>query len=79
MPRNKLMDLNDLLFEQLEKLVTAESDEEIKNEISRSKAVSRIATNIIETANISLEAKKIQLEYGVEESTLIPQLGNKNE
>ena len=79
MPRNKLMDLNDLLFEQLEKLVTAEGDEEIKNEINRSKAVSGIATNIIATANLSLEAKKIQLEYGVEESSLIPQLVNKHD
>lgn len=79
MPRNKLMDLNDLLFEQLEKLVTAEGDEEIKNEINRSIAVSGIATNIIKTANLSLQVKKIQLEYDIEESSLIPQLVNKHE
>lgn len=76
MPRNKLTDLNDLLFEQLEKLVTAEDDEEIKTEISRSKAVSSIATNIIETAGLALKAKELQLEYAIEDKPLIPQLAN---
>ena len=78
MPRNKLMDLNDILFEQLENLVTAEDENEIKMEINRAKAVSGIATNIIETANLSLQAKKIQLEYALEDNSLIPQLGNEN-
>lgn len=75
MPRNKLTDLNDLLFEQLENLVTAEGDEEIKMQISKSKAVASIASNIINTANISLEATKIKLEYGDNlKGSLIPQL-----
>lgn len=79
MPRNKLMDLNDILFEQLENLVTAEDEDEIKMEINRAKAVSGIATNIIETANLSLQARKIQLEYALDDNTLIPQLENKND
>ena len=77
MARNKLMDLNDLLFEQLENLVTAEGDEEIRMQISKSKAVSGIASNIINTASITLEAKKLQLEYGQNlEGSVIPQLEN---
>lgn len=77
MPRNKLMDLNNILFEQLENLITAESDEEIRLQISKSKAVSSIASNIINTASISLEATKIQLEYGENfKGAVIPQLEN---
>lgn len=75
--RNKITDLNNLLFEQLEKLIDAESEEEVAKEINRSKAVSSIATNIVNTANISLEATKIKLEYDVK-GPLIPQLGNHN-
>ena len=77
MARNKLMDLNNLLFEQLENLVTAEGDEEVRLQISKSKAVSSIASNIINTASISLEATKIQLEYGENlKGAVIPQLEN---
>lgn len=80
MPRNKIMDLNDLLFEQLENLITAESEDEVKLQVSKSKAVSSLATNIINTANISLEAKKLQLEYGTNlEGPIIPQLESKND
>ena len=77
MPRNKLMDLNDLLFEQLENLITAETNEEIDRVLKTSKAVSSLASNIIATANLSLEAQKVKLEYGLEDrTTLIPQLEN---
>ena len=77
MPRNKLMDLNDLLFEQLESLVTAETTEEIDIALKKSKAVSSLASNIINTASVALEAKKIQIEYGMNEGAgLIPQLEN---
>lgn len=77
MPRNKLMDLNDLLFEQLENLVTAEGDEEVKMQINKSKAVSSIASNILHTADVTLRAKEIQLEYGQNlQGAVIPQLEN---
>lgn len=75
--KNKITDLNNLLFEQLERLIDAESDEEVSQEINRAKAVSSIASNIVSTANLSLEATKIQLEYGLQ-SPVIPQLEDKN-
>lgn len=68
MARNKMSDLNNLLFEQLENLITAESEEEIKREVSRAKAVSSIASNIVASADLSLQAKQLQLEYGLEQS-----------
>lgn len=67
MARNKISDLNNLLFEQLENLVTAETDEEIKREVNKAKAVSSIASNIVSCANLSIRAKELQLEYGVTE------------
>lgn len=55
--KNKLTDLNNLLFEQLERL----NDESIKGEalqeeITRANSVTRIAQNIISNANTILRA-----------------------
>lgn len=57
--KNKLTDLNNHLFAELERL----SDEELKGdllteEIERSKAVSDIAGKIIANANVVLQAQK---------------------
>ncbi len=55
--RNKLTDLNNLLFEQLERL----NDESLKGEalqeeISRANSMTRISQNIISNANTILRA-----------------------
>lgn len=55
--KNKLLDLNNHLFAQMERL--SEEDlkgDDLKAEIDRSKAVSQIATQIIGNANLSLKA-----------------------
>ena len=57
--KNKLMDLNNHLFEQLERL----SDEDVKgkeliSEINRSKAIETLADRIISNAKLSLDAHK---------------------
>jgi hypothetical protein len=59
MANNKLEDLNNHLFAQLERL----SDEDLtletlQKEIERSKAVNGVAKNIIENAKTTLEATK---------------------
>lgn len=59
--KNKLIDLNDYLFQQLERL----NDEDIKGEalqeeITRSKAVSGVASNIVNNAKLVLEAEKLK-------------------
>lgn len=66
--KNKLSDLNDHLFAQLERL----SDESVKGEamdkeVERAKAVSGIAKDIISNASTVLRAKELQLEYGLRE------------
>lgn len=58
--KNTLGDLNNHLFAQLERL----SDEDIKGErleeeINRAKAVTQVASKIIENGSLVLEAKKL--------------------
>lgn len=57
--KNKLSDLNNHLFEELERLNDEDLDEkQLGFEINRSKAMTNIAKSIIDNANIALEAKK---------------------
>ena len=58
--KNTLGDLNNHLFEQLERL----NDEELKGdklleEINRAKTISLVATRIIENGSLVLSAKKL--------------------
>ena len=58
-PRNTLGDLNNFLFAQLERLDNEELEgDELLKEIARSKAISDIAKNVIENANVVLQVKK---------------------
>ena len=64
---NKLTDLNDYLFEELERLnddETLSSDEMFEKELKRSKAITGVAQNIINNASLLLEAQKYVDEYG---------------
>lgn len=66
MPRNTLADLNNHLFEQLERLNDEElQGEELEREIKRSQSISAISDKIIENANLQLKAVKVAQEYGV--------------
>ena len=57
--RNKLVDLNNHLFEQLERLNDEElSDEELNKEINRSKAMTNVASKIIDNGNLVVKATK---------------------
>ena len=62
--RNTLGDLNNLLFAQLERLDNEElTPDELLQEIARSKAISDVSKNIIENANLVLQAQKHFDEY----------------
>lgn len=59
--KNNLQDLNNYLFEELERLnddAELNSDEKIDKEIKRSKAITNVAQTIINNANLVLNAKK---------------------
>lgn len=65
MPRNKILDLNDHLFEQLERLNDESLEgEELEKEIARSRAITDVAARIIDNASLGLQAAKLQAEYG---------------
>lgn len=57
--KNSLADLNNHLFESLEKLQDASSPEELEREISRAKTVSEIGETIIRNAALGLKAVEI--------------------
>lgn len=58
-PRNTLSDLNNHLFEQLERLNDTDlKGESLTEEINRSKAVTNIAKNIINSGELVLEGQK---------------------
>lgn len=60
--RNSLQDLNNYLFQALEEIQTAESDDELDGAIKRAKAVRDIGTVIVNNANIMVKALKYQDE-----------------
>ena len=77
--KNKLTDLNNHLFEELERL----NDEDLKGdeltaEMERAKAVSDIAQAIINNGNLMLKAHKQYAEYGIEVPSILT-LGDGNE
>lgn len=75
MPRNNLTDLNNHLFEQLERLNDEElSDESLQKEFKRADAMSKIASQIIDNGKLELDAVKVMYETGVDiTSAEIPQ------
>lgn len=63
--KNKIQDLNDHLFAQLERLNDEElTAEDLEKEINRSKAVTAISNQIINNAKLALDATKLQVEFG---------------
>ncbi|MGZ9806913.1 hypothetical protein ACTMNS_02750 [Staphylococcus haemolyticus] len=61
--KNTLSDLNNHLFEQLERLNDEDlTREDLQQELQRSKAVSSIAQNIINNGSLVLQAQKFRDE-----------------
>lgn len=75
MVRNTLGDLNNHLFEQLERLNDEElTNEQLNTEIERSKAITAVASKIIDNGRLVLSAKELQAEYGLKDSENIKML-----
>lgn len=65
---NKLTDLNNILFEQIERL--NEDDlhgDALKQQIKKSQAIESIAGMIIANANTVLKAEKMKMEYAMDD------------
>lgn len=57
--KNKMINLNDHLFEQLERINDDDlNDSDLKKEIARAKAMSGIANQIINNARVAVDAAK---------------------
>lgn len=74
--KNTLGDLNNYLFESIERLNDDSlSSEELDKEIKRSEAVQKVAKTIIDNGTLALQAKKHFDEYGIDSNVEIPLLG----
>ena len=68
--KNTLSDLNNHLFEQLERLNDEDLDmEQIDKEIRRTEAMTKIAETIIHNGELAFKTMKHMDEYGRESST----------
>jgi hypothetical protein len=71
--KNKLIDLNNHLFSQLERLSDESlSSEDLTKEIQRTDAVVKIASQIIDTANVAIDTAKLVAEYGGNYESMLP-------
>jgi hypothetical protein len=65
-PRNKLIDLNNILFEQLERLNDEDLNEkELNKELERTKAIVEIGKTIISNAQTAINAQKVVNDYDI--------------
>lgn len=76
MTRNSLEDLNNHLFEQLERLNDDDlSPDQIDQEIKRANGMTRIAETIIQNGKLALEASEFVAEYGAgRDSVALPKM-----
>ena len=67
--KNKLIDLNNHLFQQLERLNDEDlSGEQLQDEIERSKAITGVSKEVVSNARLVLDAEKHRREYGLGKS-----------
>jgi len=72
--KNTLGDLSNHLFAQLERLSDEELEgEKLQEEITRSKAVTSVAQQIISNGNLMLQAKKAAIDF-MDNDTKLPKL-----
>ncbi len=77
MTKNKLSDLNDHLFAQLERLSSEDmSIEDIEKEVKRAGAMGQVADKITGNADLQLKAAKLFADHGEKMLPMLPQIGN---
>jgi len=73
--KNKLVDLNNHLFAQLERLgeegMTAE---QLEQEVRRTDAMVAVSTQILRNADLGVQAAKLVAEYGGNYEKLLPMI-----
>lgn len=75
--KNKLGDLNNHLFAQLERLADESlSPEQIEQEAKRADAIVSVADRIVGNADLQLKAAKLFAEHGQGVLPMLPKIGN---
>jgi len=65
MAKNKLMDLNNHLFAQLERLSDEDvTGDKLQEEVERAKSVTLVSREIISVGKLAMDARKYQKEWG---------------
>lgn len=78
--KNKLSDLNNHLFAQIERLSDESmTPEQIEQEVKRSGALVAVADKITNNADLSLKAAKLYAEHGEKVLRHLPQIGGPSE
>lgn len=76
--KNKLSDLNDHLFAQIERLAQEDlTTEQIETEVKRGNAIVAVADQILRHASLQVQAAKIVSDHGSDPSPHLPALGPK--
>jgi len=76
MTKNKLGDLHNHLFAQLERLADDDlTAEQIEAEVKRSEAIVSLADQIVGTADLQLKAAKLFADHGSAILPMLPQIG----
>lgn len=71
--KNKLTDLNNHLFAQLERLSDEElTGEALASELNRAKGVSAISKDIVSNAQLALDVEKFKSNIGFEKPNQVP-------
>lgn len=74
-----MMDLNNHLFEQMERLNDDDlSTEELEKEIKRAKAMTDVSSQIIANAALGISAEKLKAQYG-NQNIKLPRMLDNNE
>ncbi|KKX28254.1 hypothetical protein [Rhizobium sp. LC145] len=73
--KNKLVDLNNHLFAQLERLGDEElTAEQLEQEVKRTDAMVAVSTQILRNADLSVQAAKLVAEYGGNYEKVLPMI-----
>ncbi len=75
--KNKMSDLNNHLFAQLERLAVKNmTPEQIESEVKRTDAIVSLADQVSRNADLQLKAAKLYAEHGAAVLPHLPQIGN---
>lgn len=73
--KNKLVDLNNHLFAQLERLSEESlTPDQIDNEVKRTDAIVAVSQQIVGTADLALKAAKLVAEHGAYVGKYLPMI-----